>query len=50
MTARRKPLIGDRRVAAALGAALMAGAAICFYDAYERRGRKRPLPVRWLGV
>jgi hypothetical protein len=42
------PRIPDRRTAQALGVVLILAGAYCLHDAYEGRGRQRPLPLRFL--
>lgn len=42
----RAPFIRDQRLAAAAGVGLMAAGWLCLHDAYVRRNRKPPLPLR----
>jgi hypothetical protein len=43
----RKPYIRDQRVAVAVGLVLFAVAVLVLYDAYDRRGGRTPLFLRW---
>lgn len=44
----RPVLIRDRRIAVAVGAALIVAGAYLLQDAYEHRGRSRPFALRFL--
>lgn len=43
-----RPIVGDARVAVVVGVALVLAGAWFLSDAYERRGRTRPLVMRAL--
>jgi hypothetical protein len=45
---RRGPVIPDRRAALALGYGGIIVGALCLWDAYERRGRRRPFLTKFL--
>lgn len=45
-----RPLVANRETALALGLALWLAGAVLLWDAYERRGQRRPLAIRLAGV
>ena len=50
MSGRKRPVFKSQGLAVACGVASLAFAAWCFRDAYEHRGKNRPLIVSWIGV
>ncbi len=44
------PFFAEPAVAVVIGTAALFLAAFCFRDAYERRGKDRPLAVKLIGV
>lgn len=44
----RRPLVKDQGAAVFLGVAGVCGGALLLWDAYERRGRKRPFALKLL--
>lgn len=45
-----KPVFKNPDVAVVCGVAGLLFAAFCFHDAWEKRGRARPWPARWLAI
>jgi hypothetical protein len=41
-----RPMFRDWRMSAALGVVLLGASWLCLHDAWDKRGRRAPLPVR----
>jgi hypothetical protein len=46
----RNPLIFDQRTAIAVGIALSLAGSLMLWDAYDRRGERKPFALRVLGL
>ncbi|MGO9207633.1 MAG: hypothetical protein ACLQBX_15870 [Candidatus Limnocylindrales bacterium] len=46
----KSPLFKNPDAAVVCGVACLLLAAFCFSDAWEKRGRQRPWPARWLAI
>jgi hypothetical protein len=50
MSKQKKPVFPNSELAVVAGVCCLVAAAWCFQDAWEKRGKDRPWPARWLAV